>query len=219
MDQPAQGYLVIEDCLSPTECSEVLSNIESMEGAGTRCLLEETWCRSLARSLRARLAPTLPELAKLVAVQCTFFNKSPTSNWFVAFHQDRSIPVNVTSSGKEWPGMSIKEGMQFVHGTDDLLKRMMAIRLHVDDSTLDNGPLRVIPDSHRSGTFTTDEIDAIRNASPEVALTVRKGGIIAMRPLLLHASLRSRSSDPRRVLHFLFGPPTPPEGLAWRHGI
>ena len=36
-----------------------------------------------------------------------------------------------------------------------------------------------------------------------------------MRPLLLHASSKATGASRRRVLHFVFGPPALPHGLAW----
>jgi ectoine hydroxylase-related dioxygenase (phytanoyl-CoA dioxygenase family) len=161
----------------------------------------------------------LPDLERLVAVQCTFFNKSQTNNWFVTFHQDRSIPVKSLASSSDWPGLSRKEGMTFVHGPDELMAQMVALRLHIDNSTLDNGPLRVIPDSHRSGTLSAAEIDVLRDTSTDRPLTVNSGGVIAMRPLLLHASSKSRTMNNRRVLHFLYGPEQTPDGLEWRRAV
>lgn len=157
----------------------------------------------------------MPDVCPMVAVQCTFFNKSPTNNWFVAYHQDRSIPVASSVSAKDWPGWSRKEGMTFVHGADELLADMVAVRLHLDDSNPDNGPLRVIPNSHRNGTLSPHDIKLLQESSGDTQLTVKKGGIVAMRPLLLHGSSKSRSMADRRVLHFLFGPVNPPSRLAW----
>jgi ectoine hydroxylase-related dioxygenase (phytanoyl-CoA dioxygenase family) len=170
-------------------------------------------------TLKNRLAATIPDIGPLGVVQCTFFNKSTTNNWFVAYHQDRSIPVVSSDSAKDWPGWSRKEGMTFVHGPDKLLGAMIAFRLHIDDSTTDNGPLRVIPDSHRSGTLSPQQIERLRQSSNDNLLTVGTGGVIAMRPLLLHASSKSRTMANRRVLHFLFGPTELPAGLKWRRAV
>jgi hypothetical protein len=40
-----------------------------------------------------------------------------------------------------------------------------------------------------------------------------------MRPLALHASSKANGASRRRVLHFVFGPPTLPFGLAWAHSV
>ncbi len=34
-----------------------------------------------------------------------------------------------------------------------------------------------------------------------IECTVARGGVLAMRPLLIHASSKARVEDPRRVLH------------------
>lgn len=213
------GFAVIENCYSQSECDRIISQIDGITGAGSRCLLDNDWCQEIAVSLKSRIVSAVPEIASLVAVQCTFFNKSSSSNWFVAFHQDRSIPVGSAVSTDKWTGWSRKEGMTFVHGPDELLAQMVALRLHIDDCTADNGPLRVIADSHRSGTLSPQDIDVLRDSSFEHQLTVNMGGVVAMRPLLLHASSKSRTIASRRVLHFLFGPTTLPEGLQWRLGV
>lgn len=219
MTSLVHGFAVIENCCSRSECDAIASRLETIAGAGTRCLLDNEWCRNLSMTLKSRLLATIPDIGPLAAVQCTFFNKTATSNWFVAYHQDRSIPVASSESAKDWPGWSRKEGMTFVHGPDDLLAAMIAVRLHIDDCTNDNGPLRVIPDSHRAGTLSPRQIERLRQSSNDNQLTVGTGGIIAMRPLLLHASSKSRTMANRRVLHFLFGPSELPAGLAWRRAV
>jgi hypothetical protein len=45
---------------------------------------------------------------------------------------------------------------------------------------------------------------------------VARGGVMVMRPLLLHASSKASVDLPRRVLHFVFGPSRPAKGLSWR---
>ena len=109
--------------------------------------------------------------------------------------------------------------MAFIHGPDELLDQMIAVRLHVDDCTADNGPLRVIPSSHRAGTMSPERIVSQCESLEEEELLVSKGGVIAMRPLLIHASSKSRTIENRRVLHFLFGPVELPAGLEWRLAV
>jgi hypothetical protein len=54
---------------------------------------------------------------------------------------------------------------------------------------------------------------------PAVACTLERGDVLVMRPLLLHASSKASGFGMRRVLHFLFGPPTLPNGLRWPHAV
>ena len=48
---------------------------------------------------------------------------------------------------------------------------------------------------------------------------VPAGGALLMRPLLQHASSKSSSGKPRRVLHFVFAPRALPQGLRWRWAV
>jgi len=73
----------------------------------------------------------------------------------------------------------------------------------------------VAPGSHRDGRVRDAEAIALRDASGTVACHVPRGGAMLMRPLLLHASSKSIAPVPRRVLHFVFGPPRLPAGLKW----
>ncbi len=214
-----QGFAVIENCFSQPACDAIIEQLDAIFGIGTRCLLDYEWCQSLATPLKGRVEKSIPEIASLVAVQCTFFNKSPNSKWFVAYHQDRSIPVLSSVSSEDWPGWSQKEGTTFVHGPDELLSEMIAVRLHLDDSTVNNGPLRVIAGSHSAGTLSPEDAAKLRDSADEHHLIVEKGGLVVMRPLLLHASSKSRTMESRPVLHFLFGPTTLPAGLQWRRTV
>src|SRR5271169_7040412 len=53
---------------------------------------------------------------------------------------------------------SVKAGIHHVRPSSELMSRMLAIRIHVDDCGSDNGPLRVIPSSHKQGFFSDGEI-------------------------------------------------------------
>jgi ectoine hydroxylase-related dioxygenase (phytanoyl-CoA dioxygenase family) len=71
----------------------------------------------------------------------------------------------------------------------------------LDDSTADNGPLRIVAESHSHGVLSDEEVlRRARDASPMECL-VSRGGVLAMRPLLIHASLKAREPRPRRILH------------------
>jgi ectoine hydroxylase-related dioxygenase (phytanoyl-CoA dioxygenase family) len=62
------------------------------------------------------------------------------------------------------------------------MRGILAIRLHLDESRMDNGPLRVIAGSHTEGRFPTEQI---RRWDEEKAVTcaVAKGGALLVRPL------------------------------------
>jgi ectoine hydroxylase-related dioxygenase (phytanoyl-CoA dioxygenase family) len=152
-------------------------------------------------------------------VQCTLFDKSPRANWLVALHQDLSIPVRDRVPHPDLLGWSRKEGMLYVQPPASLLEALVAVRVHLDESTADRGPLRVVPGSHRDGRFTETDASARRAELGETECLVGRGGVLLMRPLLLHASSKASRPSRRRVLHFLFGPAGLPYGLRWHDAV
>jgi len=188
-------------------------------GAGSRRLLDEAWCRHLAGALRgdARIRSLLPRNA--VAVQCTMFDKSPTKNWLVSLHQDLSIPVKNRVDSPECSGWSEKEGQMYVQPPVSVLEQLIAVRVHLDNCPVESGALRVVPKSQVEGRLSQEQTEALRSQNGETVVPVGRGGALVMRPLLLHASSKATSHDPRRVLHFVFGPPKLPLGLEWNWAV
>jgi Phytanoyl-CoA dioxygenase (PhyH) len=210
------GFAIVPSVLSEPECLAIDAKLASMsaEGAGSRNLLSQAWCVDTAQALRR--TPALRDaLAGYVAIQCTYFEKSPSMNWLVPIHQDLSIPVATRVDHPELNGWSTKEGQLYVQPPPSVLDTLVAIRLHLDDSDSDNGPLRVVPGSHRKGRLGGESHGALRSAAGEVECTVPRGGVVTLKPLVLHASSKSRSSRPRRVIHYLYGPELLPLGLSW----
>ena len=136
-----------------------------------------------------------------VPYRATLFDKSPARNWLVTWHQDTALPLKERLDAPGWGPWSVKSGITYVHAPATALSRIVALRLHFDDSRDDNGPLRVLPGTHALGLLSDAEIDrTVQTVSP-VDCLVDLGGIVAMRPLILHASSKAESERPRRVLH------------------
>lgn len=209
------GYAIAPAILDPVETSSVeqLLRAVPVTGAGTRNLLEFEWCRALAVRIRSEL-----EIVG-VAVQCTLFEKSPERNWLVALHQDLSIPVHDRVEHPELRAWSVKEGQHFVQPPAELLEQLVAVRLHIDDCGPENGPLRVVPESHLRGRLDAPAAESLRSSAGEVSFEVGRGGAFLLKPLTLHASSKASSPNRRRVLHFLFGPASIDYGLRWQHAV
>lgn len=88
-------------------------------------------------------------------IQCTYFEKSVSRNWAVPPHQDLSIPVARRLEEAQLGGWSRKEGSVFVQPPVGLLEQLVAVRLHLEACTRADGPLQVLPGSHRSGAWQT----------------------------------------------------------------
>lgn len=133
--------------------------------------------------------------------RATIFDKSSESNWLVVWHQDTALPLRHQSDVSGWGPWSTKQGISYAHAPAEVLSQILALRIHLDDSVSDNGPLRVLPKTHVLGVLSDDRIHELADEIPAVDCVVPKGGVMAMRPLLVHASSKSRTEAPRRVLH------------------
>jgi ectoine hydroxylase-related dioxygenase (phytanoyl-CoA dioxygenase family) len=136
-----------------------------------------------------------------VPFRATLFDKSVASNWLVAWHQDTALPLRERKDAAGWGPWSVKSGIDYAHATAAALARILALRVHLDDLTAANGPLRVVPGTHRQGLLSDADAQRLAHESEPVNCLVARGGVIAMRPLLVHASSKSDHGAPRRVLH------------------
>jgi len=199
------GYAVFPNILSAVQIFALTSELSQARWkrsrAGARHILSVPVMRNLAEDSRLLEIVRAVPGPTAIPFRATLFDKSPSSNWLVAWHQDTALPLTKKIETLGWGPWSLKEGVIYSHAPKEALEQVLALRIHLDDSTPDNGPLRVIPDSHRSGVFTDLEIQELASNSVAVECTVAIGGVIAMRPLVIHASSKSENDLPRRVLH------------------
>jgi len=139
--------------------------------------------------------------AAAVPFKATLFDKSPNANWLVAWHQDTALPMSECVEAAGWGPWSEKYGVNYAHAPGRVLERVIALRIHLDDSTAENGPLRVLPGTHNSGVLTDAQIHELSLRVKPVVCTVPAGGVVVMRPLIIHASSKLSGHAPRRVLH------------------
>lgn len=187
-----------------------------------RNVLEVPAVRALAQSPTAR-ASVEPVLGPACfAVRGILFDKTQEANWKVVWHQDLSIAVRRRTENPQaagWGPWSEKAGVPHVQPPAGLLARMLAVRLHLDACGVENGPLRVLPGTHRMGRLDAEAIARLRGQIPEVVCSVPRGGALLMRPLLLHASSAARQPGHRRVLHIEWAAEPLPGGLEWHTRI
>lgn len=211
------GFAVIPQCLDDQTVGSLCAHFDVAQES-QRNLLSVPIVEQLAMSKSVR------ELAKAVlgpqcfAARGIFFNKTEHSNWKVPWHQDLTIAVREHRDVNGFGPWTMKEGILHVQPPTEILREMMAIRLHLDASELDNGPLRVIPGSHTQGRLSSEQIAGLYKKE-SVICTVSRGGAILMRPLLLHASTACVTTKPRRVIHLEFATGVLPRGLEWRERV
>jgi hypothetical protein len=197
------GFQIVPDLFAPSELRP-LFDVASQVGrgrAGARHLLRQSMVRAVANDPRlARLAGSVVGRSAQ-PFKATLFDKSPTSNWLVTWHQDLALPLARRVEAPGWGPWTRKRGQLYALAPAEALEQVVALRLHLDDSTLENGPLRVLAGTHRDGRLSEQQIaERVATATP-IDCVVPSGGVIVMRPLVLHASSKSTSAMPRRVLH------------------
>ncbi len=205
MQTSDSGYGIMPGCLSTQECEEIIKTL-SVEPlvrgrAGARHLMANPAVSALANDKR------LTDLAKewlgylAIPFRATLFEKSSTTNWLIPWHQDTALPLAERFDLAGWGPWSEKAGATYAHAPARALSRVIALRVHLDASIADNGPLRVVPGSHLAGVLSDEAVMEFVSTNDHVECCVPQGGVIAMRPLLIHSSSKARSAKPRRVLH------------------
>lgn len=200
-----QGFAIIPEILRPKEVGSLLDELSRAElprsRAGVRHAMRLPAVVAVAQNSRlmAIARQVLGEAA--LPFRATLFDKSPTANWLVVWHQDTALPLRERRDTPGWGPWSVKDGVAYAHAPASSLRQVLALRVHLDDSTAGNGPLRVLPGTHTLGVLTDDALHDLSTRIAAVDCLVSRGGVLAMRPLIVHASSKSQAEIPRRVLH------------------
>jgi hypothetical protein len=228
LSQIAQdGFAVIGEVFRASEVEQIQAElcraltrpeaaVIQREGAavGARNLLQawpglaDVWRRQpLLALLREVLGP------QVGLVRALSFYKPPAQTWCLPWHKDLTIAVRDNRRPScEFRNPTVKAGVPHVEAPRALLESMLTARIHLDEITDANGPMTVIPGSHRTGKAV--EIDEERAHK----VVSRRGAVLLIRPLVAHNSLCSRpgNRDHRRILHLEFAACRDlPDGYEW----
>ena len=225
------GYAIIGRVLSPDTVEELLDATNAYLVGGHDGVLDRgglvyggrdlLWrvprVFSLARSAEVLSMAQSILGANAFPVRGLFFDKTLETNWNLPWHQDLTIAVLSRCDVPGYGPWTRKAGIPHAHAPAELLARMVTIRLHLDDSGPGDGPLRVLPGSHREGRLSVSAVAewAVRAGELAVDCNVSAGGVVLMRPLLLHASASRVSAGHRRVIHLEYAAEDLAGGLEW----
>jgi len=200
-----QGYAIIPDILESNEVNRLLDEFSRADlprsRAGLRHAMKVAAVAAVAHD--ARLIGIAREAlgAEAFPFRATLFDKTPSANWLVVWHQDTALPLQGRHEFPGWGPWSVKDGVNYAHAPASTLSQVLALRVHLDDSTAENGPLRVLPGTHTLGVLTDEALHDLSTKIAAVECLASQGGVLAMRPLIVHASSKSQSEISRRVLH------------------
>jgi ectoine hydroxylase-related dioxygenase (phytanoyl-CoA dioxygenase family) len=207
-----QGFALLPEILWPCEAEKLIEELNQSSlrrtKAGVRHALKHPAVAALAE--QPRLLNLAREIlgGRALAFRATLFDKSPQANWLVVWHQDTALPLRKRQETSGWGPWSVKDGVPYAHAPASVLSRVAALRIHLDDSTTQNGPLRVLPGTHTLGVLGDDAIQTLAANIAPVDCLVPRGGVLAMKPLLVHASSKSKMEMPRRILHIEYSAAT-----------
>ncbi len=205
MGQVDSGYGLTRECFSENKCDFVVKGLLTgkiiRSRAGARHLMSNPGVSALAND--SRMIELAREWVGPVAIpfRATLFEKSKSTNWLIPWHQDTALPLAARAEMAGWGPWSAKAGVTYAHAPAWALSRVIALRVHLDASQIDHGPLRVVPGSHLAGVLSDEQVKEVVMANEGVECCVPQGGVIAMRPLLIHCSSKAETDCPRRVLH------------------
>ncbi|MDF1839380.1 MAG: phytanoyl-CoA dioxygenase family protein [Planctomycetota bacterium] len=217
------GFQMIRSVLSEADCMRFESDLQRIlqevgEGGmhGIRNLLQ---CAPAIRC-HASGAPFLSIATEALGkkprpVKGIYFDKTSEANWGVPWHQDLTIALAEQHAVVGFTNWTNKDGALHVQPPVSVLQDQVTLRIHLDDCEEADGALKVIPGSHRWGRLGPDRIRELRGQGNEVSCTARRGDVLLMSPLLLHASGKAMAPSRRRIVHVEYSAAVLPTPLEW----
>ncbi|WP_312186283.1 phytanoyl-CoA dioxygenase family protein [Sphingobacterium sp.] len=220
-----EGFTIIEDIFNQKEISQLIAVIEREDTS------RDTFRQSSDLFAIRQVLKEIPGLNTIIfnqnfsmlirrlfgmdyfVVKSIYFDKPSTSNWYVSYHQDLTISVDKKVDTAGFNNWTIKQNQYAVQPPLEILENIFTIRIHLDDTSVENGALNIIAGSHNVGLYRPETIDWSKER--ERSCPVSAGGIMIMKPLLLHSSKRTSNNKRRRVIHIEFSNIELPDNLQW----
>lgn len=195
------GYKIIRSVFGEDEILEMRSEADRIaKDAGTACVRHLRAQSNLFRDLALREPLRALLSSQMVVARSILFDKTASENWPVAWHQDLTIALRRREHAPGYGPWSVKDGAPHVQPPTALLRNMVTIRIHLDDTPAENGALAVVPGSHMYGRISAQGIsEQVKGA---VICECKAGDILMMSPLILHSSKRAAAPRRRRIIHF-----------------
>lgn len=219
------GFLILDEIYSETEINQILNEINSADSQ------KDTFRKTSDLFAIRQILKEIPKLNEIIfnenlrnliqefigndffVVKSIYFDKPETSNWYVAYHQDLTISVDKKIELENFNFWTKKQNQYAVQPPIEILENIVTIRIHLDETNEKNGAMKVVPKSHSKKIYRPETIDW--STEKEVSCDVNKGGVMLMKPLLLHASGRTTNNQRRRVIHIELSNFNLPNEINW----
>lgn len=223
------GFSVVDNIYSNDEVQRILTAINEADSSNetfrkTNDLFAiRQFLKEIPSTLDLIFTNNLKEVIKEImgdnffVVKSIYFDKPESSNWYVSYHQDLTISVDKKIELIGFGPWTNKQNQFAVQPPIEFLENITTIRIHLDDTDENNGALRVVPKSHLKKIYRPETINWGYEA--ETTCSVKRGGIMLMKPLILHSSGRTTNGKKRRVIHIEFSSQELPTELNWSERI
>jgi ectoine hydroxylase-related dioxygenase (phytanoyl-CoA dioxygenase family) len=219
------GFTILNNIYSHQEIEQIIQIINYADNS------KDTFRKSADLFAIRQFLKEVPEVTSLVfnnklkklirqlfgegyfVVKSIYFDKPESSNWYVSYHQDLTISVDKKVHIENFGSWTKKQDQFAVQPPIEILENIFTIRIHLDDTDENNGALKVVPKSHLKKIYRVETIDW--RVETEIVCNVRKGGVMIMKPLILHSSSKTINKHKRRVIHIEFSNQELPSELKW----
>jgi len=214
LDFGSDGAQLFARVLDATMLLQLETLLPATAAAGVRIYNDPSLADWLSAGPMGVIAGRL-QGAGALPVRAILFDKSPTQNWTLGWHQDRTIAVRHRKDVFGFSHWTSKAGAIHVEPPFSIVERMVTARIHLDPVPEDNGPLLIAPGSHFHGRIDESAIEGLVAECGTFACLADAGDIWLYRTAILHASERARVAGKRRVLQVDFAAEELPGGLEW----
>ena len=219
------GFSIVENLYSADEVQNILTAIGSADSSGetfrktTDLFAIRQFLKEVPATFELLFTEKLKSLIKNVVgenafvVKSIYFDKPKASNWYVSYHQDLTIAVDKKLEMEGFGFWTTKQNQFAVQPPINILENILTLRIHLDDTDEHNGALSVIPKSHLKKVYRPETINW--DAETEAVCCIPQGGLMLMKPLILHRSGRTTNNKRRRVIHIELSTQELPQELKW----
>lgn len=225
----SDGFAIVDDIYSNEEVIAIIETInnadiskntfrKSSELFAIRQFLNEV-PNSVSLIFNAKLKALIQNIVGVdfFVVKSIYFDKPPQSNWYVSYHQDLTISVKEKHDIDGYKLWTSKQNQFAVQPPIKVLENIVTFRIHLDDTDENNGALKIISQSHNKNIYRPETIDW--TIEQETTASVPQGGVMVMKPLILHSSGRTNNNKHRRVIHIEISNIDLPSPLNWAEKI
>jgi len=209
----AEGRVWLRNAISPDTLATLRELSDAKGEPGVRLSNQGDLVQVLKQSpMERQLGAILPGVRP---VRIVSFDKSPSANWSVPWHQDRMIAVKEKADVQDFKNWSKKAGIWHCEPPREILESMLFVRIHLDSCTADDGAMDAALGSHRAGIVDAEAAADFASRFPLETTTAEAGDVLILHMLTLHRSKRSSAQSNRRVLRMDYAADALPPPLEW----